>query len=174
MEFIFTHFFINSLHPCTYCIAPASNWDENATILSRAINCCRHLRKHATPNSSLMEHVYSNASRTVTPHRPMGCAWAFVTPRRPHADDTHSRAERTEQQNTHATTQHHSQGCNFPIHFPNSLNPPLASVIFWFEEIETWLEGAPDRTDYPTTQCASLTAFFFEYRYSVWLSFLKV
>ncbi len=114
-----------------------------------------------TAYSFHMVPAYSNAlaSHTVTPHRPMRCAWAFVTPRRPHAE-THSRASllvlapaftrgglspaspialTTSRLNTHATTQHHSQGCNFLIHFPDSLNSSLASVPFWFGGIETWL-----------------------------------
>ncbi len=41
------------------------------------------------------------ARHTVTSHRPMRCAWAFVTPRRTHAE-THNRPSRL---NTHATTQ---------------------------------------------------------------------
>ncbi len=49
--------------------------------------------------------------------------------------------------NMHATTQHHSQRCNFPIHFPYSLNPSLASVRFWFGGIETWLGGVREQSD---------------------------
>ncbi len=38
-----------------------------------------------------------------------------------------SRASRL---NTHATTQHHSLGCNFPIHFPDSISSSVLSVPY--------------------------------------------
>ncbi len=37
-----------------------------------------------------------------------------------------SRASRL---NTHATAQHHSQGCNFPIHFPDPFYGPHIETI---------------------------------------------
>ncbi len=86
-------------------------------------------------------------SQVVTPNRPTRCDWSFVTPRRPHAD----RQSRAARLNTHATTLHHSQGSNFRIHFPESLNPPLASVSFWFGRIGTWMEST-DRTNWLTSE----------------------
>ncbi len=109
---------------------PTSEWvaaNQTVTLITRAI---KRPRKHTNSLPILHgTHVrkHALASQTVTPHWPMRCAWAFVTPRRPNAN-THRRVSRL---NTHATTQHHSQGCNFPIHFPDSLNPPFASVPFW-------------------------------------------
>ncbi len=97
----------------------------------------------STAYSSRMVPACSSALWPVTlsPHRPMRCAWAFATTRRPHAE-THSCASRM---NTHANTQHHSQACYYQLHFPDSLNPSLSSVPFWFGGIETWL-GVVART----------------------------
>ncbi len=121
-SFVILRNFIGPKKPTSECVA-AQQTVHSSRVLSTAP------ASTSTTYSSYIVPTYANAPWPVNLSRPTG-QWGapekFVTPRRPHAN-THSRAFRL---NTNATTHHHSQGCNFPMHFPDSLNPPSAKCPF--------------------------------------------